>query len=325
MENRFKHFLLQAKHIALDPQQKARMRNALLSYMTPQWQKPFAGFVPFLRFRLVPVGLTLFLCVTLGGGLSLAAEGSLPGETLYPIKLHVNENIRSVLSFSSETKANWAVEQTQKRLAEVEKLTAQGDLNKGVTPQATKKLAAHAEIASGLALKLESEGKPEAAAEIYSNLEATLQTHEEILERLGEQKLEVKEKVTDFVEEVQIHAKTASQARIETESKVRAQAEQEVKAAAEDKLNAAETQLAKAQALIEKPYLSKVKVVAEAKSRLKAAQQAIDEGKAKMETDAFGEAFAAFQKASRLAKEAKLLLTTSQLLELDIGVERETE
>ena len=63
----------------------------------------------------------------------------------------------------------------------------------------------------------------------------------------------------------------------------------------------------------------KVKVAAEAEGRLKTARQAIDEGKAKMEAEAFGEAFSSFQKASRLAKEAKVLVQTSKLLELDIG------
>ena len=63
----------------------------------------------------------------------------------------------------------------------------------------------------------------------------------------------------------------------------------------------------------------KAKVALEAEIRLAAARQAIDEGKTRMETEAYGEAFALFQKAARVAQEARMLVAASKLLEIDIG------
>ena len=53
-----------------------------------------------------------------GGGISYAAEGAVPGDALYPIKVSVNEEVRDLVAFSPEAKADWETRRLERRLAE---------------------------------------------------------------------------------------------------------------------------------------------------------------------------------------------------------------
>lgn len=71
------------------------------------------------------VGLLFFI----SGGASVAAEYSLPGDLLYPVKVHVTEEVRSVLMFSDESKAGWELERANRREEERTTLETEGRLN----------------------------------------------------------------------------------------------------------------------------------------------------------------------------------------------------
>lgn len=67
-----------------------------------------------------PAVAAFFLLVLVGGGTSLAAEGSVPGDVLYPVKIRVTEPLRAVLVVSSpEARALWDVERASRRLEEL--------------------------------------------------------------------------------------------------------------------------------------------------------------------------------------------------------------
>ena len=63
----------------------------------------------------------LFLILS-GGSLTFAAGNALPGDALYSIKIHVAENIREVLAFSTEAKARVQASHLQTRLTEIDTL-----------------------------------------------------------------------------------------------------------------------------------------------------------------------------------------------------------
>src|SRR3990167_7091842 len=79
---------------------------------------PYFSFVT-PRFA-VPV-LVLIIVVG-GGGISYAAEGTLPGDLLYPVKITVNESVRGALAFSAASKAEWHATAAERRMVEVETL-----------------------------------------------------------------------------------------------------------------------------------------------------------------------------------------------------------
>lgn len=68
--------------------------------------------------------LALLLLLLVGGGTGVVAEKALPGDILYPVKIHVNENIESALAVTAQGDAEVAIKQATRRLEEVEKLKA---------------------------------------------------------------------------------------------------------------------------------------------------------------------------------------------------------
>jgi hypothetical protein len=62
------------------------------------------------------------------GGVSYAAEGALPGDTLYAFKVHVNENTESLLAFDAKTAAEIETKHALLRLQEAEILATAGKL-----------------------------------------------------------------------------------------------------------------------------------------------------------------------------------------------------
>lgn len=73
--------------------------------------------------------LALLVIIAVGAGTSLAAEGALPGDLLYPVKVKINEPVREVVTVSPVRKAHWEEEKINRRLEEAEALATQKRLN----------------------------------------------------------------------------------------------------------------------------------------------------------------------------------------------------
>ena len=61
-----------------------------------------------------------------GTGVAFAAEKALPGDVLYPVKIHVNENVKSTVRLTSKAKKKFEEEKMIKRLDEVKALVDEG-------------------------------------------------------------------------------------------------------------------------------------------------------------------------------------------------------
>src|SRR3989338_7355861 len=81
--------------------------------------------------NLIYKRMPIFLVITMlfGWGVSFAAENSLPGSLLYPIKVGVNERVGEVLALSTEAKANYEAKIAVRRMKEAEKLAEKGEMS----------------------------------------------------------------------------------------------------------------------------------------------------------------------------------------------------
>lgn len=80
------------------------------------------------RFRMATAALTVVLTLCLlSGGTATAAQFSLPGDTLYPMKLHT-EQVRLMLPGDDVAKAELALDFAARRVAEIEALAERGRL-----------------------------------------------------------------------------------------------------------------------------------------------------------------------------------------------------
>ena len=295
----------EAKKIALSPEEKSEGIRALRSYMVAHpvrdgvssrhhgWSNQ-----PNSIFKTMPILLVIALLVT--GGASVAAESSLPGDVLYPVKINVTENVKSMLALSDESEAKLHSELAAKRIEEAEALAAESRLDADVRVKIEARFKAHADRVEARIEKLEKVDAA-AAAELSANFETSLKAHERILEAFKNGEID------SLILKIKAKGDSVESDRIKVEAKVKTRAD--VQVAAENRMKEAEHKIAEVRAFIEKHdddlnAESKAKIDA----RLSLAVQAFNEGKAKLDAKAYGEAFVAFQRAHHIAQEAKLLL-----------------
>jgi hypothetical protein len=173
--------------VQLSEREKDTMHRALMAHMrtVPLAVRPVPS--PYVGMFLKPAAALLIapLVIILGaGGTAYAAEGSLPGDMLYPVKISVNEKIQTALATSPSAKAKVNVQLAQRRLEEAQALALSGRLNATTTAQIKTNLSEHAELAQTLGQSL-AQNDPEQAAEIAAQLSSSLAANDAVLEDLA--------------------------------------------------------------------------------------------------------------------------------------------
>lgn len=128
----------------------------------------------------------LLILFTAGGGISYAAEGSLPGDTLYPVKVHVNEKVQSALALSDESEARLQTRLVERRLHEAESLAENNELNEERKDALELRINEHGEIFEKHAHDLEVSGKSDVALGVRERLSNALLAHQDILTFIDE-------------------------------------------------------------------------------------------------------------------------------------------
>src|SRR3989339_848820 len=129
--NKIKKFAEKANEIHLKPEERifiksfpSRDMDDVDLYRT----SIFSGFFG-IKLNAASLAVLLVIFILAGGGVAMAAEKSLPGELLYPIKIHINERAKSLTAVSPEAKGKFEVEKLEQRLQEAEILSNRGELN----------------------------------------------------------------------------------------------------------------------------------------------------------------------------------------------------
>jgi len=124
-------------------------------------------------FAKIIIMITLFA----GGGTAVAAEKALPGDVLYPVKLRVNEQVRSAISINSESKVQWDIRRAERRLEELVQLKIKGILNSDVQATVEEKFEINAKRAEERISNIEKKD-PEKANRLRAEFEARLKAQE---------------------------------------------------------------------------------------------------------------------------------------------------
>jgi len=118
--------------------------------------------------------IALMLVIAVTGGTSVAAESALPGDSLYGVKIHVNENVRGAVSLSTEAKAKWHAKRAERRTEEARALEAKGELNAETQAMIRTNIESHTQQAMEGAVLLETQGNVQAASAIQADVQTTL-------------------------------------------------------------------------------------------------------------------------------------------------------
>lgn len=149
---------------------RARVWARLEPQLTPKPKHWAPGLI--LRPAAVLASVMLVLMLATGTTAAYAAEGSLPGDALYPVKRGL-ETARLALSLTSEGDADLQAAFADRRLAELEALTGLGRWE-----DAESAMESYGAAIDGLVSQDEGDA---------GQLQAKLQHHIEVLERVREQ------------------------------------------------------------------------------------------------------------------------------------------
>lgn len=323
MGNRWEKLTESVRGIRLSEEEKAQGRAHLREFMTMTpirgvestrtKGQPFFAVLHnfFIKRKTMPIFGLILAMMFVGTGVTYAAEDAVPGDALYPVKVHVNENIGNAFAFSEERKAKWEARLAERRLEEAEKLAAKGELDQEVRQFLEERFTEHANKVSERIEKLGERFGPEIKARLSSRFEASLKAHGRILARIAETRDDTEgeneiEGLADTVdEEADEIEETRAQAEGEVDTKV---ARPDKERAVQGRLKAAEKKITEAASFIDRKESDIGEDAANAaREALAGADNLVQQALGLAEEGDYGEAFRLLQKAHRLANHAKVL------------------
>ncbi len=163
--------------VRFDPSRKLEIRR-ILQQLSSQPQKRMS--FQFLRVAFA----VLVLVIVAGTSASYAAADALPGDALYPFKVHVNEAVQSALTFAPQAKAQLEIDRAELRLEEADQLVLLNRLTGSAKQAVEDNFDRHAQNIDDRVQKLESSGDGSGALDLNSRFESVLQVHQQVLESL---------------------------------------------------------------------------------------------------------------------------------------------
>lgn len=148
--------------------------------------RPPARFGLVRSWKPLMAGIASAAVLSAGGGTVLAAQASLPGDSLYEVKTAVEE-VRAALSFSEGSRYRVRAEQAERRLTEAREVMKRPKLPRPEREQrlqhAMKRLDEHLFDLNVMAVQFGAKPpKAKISAEAEASLERVLERHEELVE-----------------------------------------------------------------------------------------------------------------------------------------------
>lgn len=184
--------------------EQSRMEECLREYISYRpYPKPHRRLpVSSNLFRFAVAGLVLILLST--STVSYAAERALPGDSLYPIKIHVNENIARALAQSPVARAEVEAELAARRVDELHELAQENRLTPETSASLEDDFIEHVErvaVETEKIHKQDKDGGRNAAKRIADTIDERVQKLDDVdddgvrafAERIDEQTKDIRE------------------------------------------------------------------------------------------------------------------------------------
>lgn len=187
MINLLKQFKKGSREIRLTTEEKSVMRQTLVQFAreNPIVHTSRAVISPYSFMRKARgfkiLSATVIGGILIGGTVSFAAEGALPGDVLYPVKTEVNERVRSAIAVTPQAKAGWDVVLVERRLSEMKEVGLMETVPLKTKEVARANVKKYTERAQKRIVELDDSDDDGGALLVAENLARVLQTHETIL------------------------------------------------------------------------------------------------------------------------------------------------
>lgn len=338
----FKNLQQIATNIKLTRPEKKHFRLELLKFMDAHDVKndkkasiSFEKTNPFtwlhsltqnvLRFK--SAAFIVVVVVLLSSGAALAAQNSLPGDFLYPVKISFIEKIEGSFAVSLQAKAEFEQNLVERRLREAEELATNNRLNAQIKNGIAMNLEEHSTAFHKNINQLKQENQLQSAIDTTSNFTISLKVHSKILAALEEKTVnetrpeEQKKENENTLLSTYLDTKIENLIKVEDKvnEQITAQTLTVVEASALAKMKVAAKKITEVKKLVSniKTDVS-TDIKAKAEDQLKLAQESFDEGGKNLESRSYGRAFILFQEAETQAQGVKLILQASENLKIQI-------
>lgn len=140
------------------------------------------AFMHGLVWRLSAVAAVFLV---MASSLTVAAQQTVPGDWLYPLKVDVYEPIKGALIFSAEAKSAWEAERSIRRLQEIEQLLSDESLSPKEWNVLHQDFIRFAEQADKQISALSLKAKNDLAAVLSADLDRYLSGHHSVMQARG--------------------------------------------------------------------------------------------------------------------------------------------
>lgn len=277
------------------------------------------------RILLNPMPIVLIIALLLGGGTTFAAEQSLPGDVLYPVKVSVNEGVRGWFAVSDGAEARLNARLAERRLEEAEELASDDRLDDSTRSEVESRFRMHAEKIKEAVNNLDDD--PDKRSEVFgisSDFEASLRAHEGIIFTLSNQKKGIGNDLTSILAAIRSETGAIQIINEDMEDRVVSigsiVSDEKMKDVAERKMKEAREKIAEVKKYIERKYGANDTVEREdVENKLKIAEDLFGDGVSYFDSGEYNMALVAFQKASNTAHRILIILMGEKKYQISVN------
>lgn len=174
------HFIKKLEGITMSTAEHSRLREHLSTYadMHPGIQllatTPSSFFMFMGSKRLATYAGMLSIVLISSTAVSLAAETTVPGDSLYSIKIHLNESFMSALAPSNEGQARLSARLAIRRADEVVQLETSGKLTEENSTYLSKEFSQEIKNTADRTATLNNKGNTQHADDVNASLAVSL-------------------------------------------------------------------------------------------------------------------------------------------------------
>ncbi len=334
IDKRLENLIGRIKSIHLTDDEKSEVLNRALlviekieavSISQPVFSRrvksPFvSAVISYIEYKKFVPAFVIAALLFVSGGVSLAAEQALPGDSLFGLK-KVNEEVLGFAALSPEAKARVALEVSERRLQEAATLSAQGKLTDARKVIIQKEFKKQADQVKNQVASLISQNDIVAAQEITLDFESSLKAHEDLIAKVSVEPVTIAAAIAAPSDAPQVSAllvtlkdeiATSTLSRVSLQNKELALSGNSAQTA-DARLKEVTSRLKKVKELKEKQSTTTVSLEVSIKDqKIKEAEDAIVQAQNYLSQNRYNDALSFIQFANRATSEVKQILLAEQ-------------
>lgn len=175
------------KNLKISNDEKSLIKSRLDFYVNQnsqtKIQSPWYSF-SYIHTRSFAAAFSFVFVVFVGYNTFIFAEGSLPGDKLYSLKVDVIEPLQYSIAMDQVSKATLDTHNLDTRLREAELLELNGKLSDSVLADLESRINTHSESFNSIVNNADSETKIDNNSDVLIDFEAKLNAHSRIIDKI---------------------------------------------------------------------------------------------------------------------------------------------